>query len=98
VQRSIRVVGISVDPVGKSQDLAASLGLPFPLLSDPELTVIRAYGVTDESNGIAWPSEFLIDQGGSIRWRTTAKSVSSRPSALDVIQAFDAAGRAPSPR
>jgi peroxiredoxin len=88
--RSIRVVGISVDPVEKSRDLAKDLGLGFPLLSDPEMKVIRAYGVADESNDIAWPAEFLLDAGGRIRWRVTAISVGTRPSAADVLRAFDA--------
>jgi peroxiredoxin len=88
--RSIRVVGISVDPLDRSRDLARDLGLDFPLLSDPNLLVIRAYGVADESSGLAWPAEFLIDAGGRIRWRATAASVGTRPSAADVLRAFDA--------
>jgi peroxiredoxin len=92
--RSIRVVGISVDPVEKSADLAKSLGLRFPLLSDPEMTAIRAYGVADEGNGIAWPAEFLIDRGGHVRWRAAATSVGTRPSAVDVLGAFDGDGGA----
>ena len=85
-------MGISVDAVAKSQDLARDLGLTFPLLSDPDLAVIRSYGVADESNEIAWPAEFLIDPDGSIRWRATAQAVSTRPKASDVLAAFDAAG------
>jgi peroxiredoxin len=84
------VVGISVDTVAKSKDLAQSLGLSFPLLSDPDLAVIRAYGVADESNEIAWPSEFLVDRDGTIRWRATAESVGTRPSVADVLRAYDA--------
>lgn len=84
------MVGISVDPIEKSKDLAQSLGLTFPLLSDPDLAVIRAYGVADESNEIAWPSEFIVDRDGTIRWRATAQSVGTRPSAADVLRAYDA--------
>jgi peroxiredoxin Q/BCP len=87
------VVGISVDPLEDSRALVKDLGLSFPLLSDPDLAVIRAYGVADESNGIAWPSEVLVDPGGAIRWRQGAQSVGTRPSAADVLRAFDAAGR-----
>ena len=85
--RAIRVVGISVDPLEDSRALVKDLGLSFPLLSDPDLTVIRAYGVA----GIAWPSEVLVDPGGAIRWRQGAQSVGTRPSAADVLRAFDAA-------
>ncbi len=94
------MLAISVDPVDTSTALAHELGLAFPLLSDPELTVIRAYGVADEGNGIAWPSLFLIergeraDQGGRVRWRSTATSVSVRPTVADVLAAFDAGSAA----
>ncbi len=87
--RHLRVMAISVDPTEKSRALAADKKLEFPLLSDPDLATIRAYGVADESNGIAWPSEFLVDQDGRIRWRATAQAVSTRPSAADVLRAFD---------
>lgn len=90
--RSIRIVAISVDAVEKSRDLAKDLGLTFPLLSDPDLTAIRAYGVEDVGNEIAWPSEFLIDRGGGIRWRATAQSVGTRPTSADILRAFDVAG------
>jgi peroxiredoxin Q/BCP len=89
-------VGISVDEVETSKGFAKDLGLGFPLLSDPDMSVIRAYGVADEGNEIAWPAEFLVDPGGSVRWRATAQRVGTRPSANDVLRAFDAAGgRAP---
>jgi peroxiredoxin len=93
--RNLRVVAISVDPVDKSQDLAREKGLSFALLSDPEMKAIRAYGVADESNGIAWPAEFLVEKGGRIVWRDTAKAVAVRPSTADILNAWDAhAGRA----
>ena len=87
------MVAISVDEVETSKDLAKKLGLAFPLASDPDLRVIRAYGVADESNGIAWPAEFLVDSTGAIRWRTPAKSVDERAPAREVIEAFDALGK-----
>jgi peroxiredoxin len=73
--------------------LAHDHGLTFPLLSDPDLVVTRAYGVADEGNGIPWPAEFLIDSPGVIRWRATAESVGTRPSANDVLRAFDESGK-----
>jgi len=84
---------VSVDPLDESRDLAKSLGLTFDLLSDPDLRVIRAYGVADESNGIAWPAEVLVDPPGTIRWRQSAQSVGKRPSAEDVLKAFDVSER-----
>jgi len=39
------VVGISKDSVASHQKFAEKHGLPFILLSDPELAAIQAYGV-----------------------------------------------------
>jgi peroxiredoxin len=89
----MRVVAISTDPVAKSKALAADLGLTFPLLSDPQLAVIRAYGVADEDNGIAWPAEVIVDPHGAVAWRATAQAVGTRPTVNDVLRAFDASSR-----
>jgi peroxiredoxin Q/BCP len=40
-----QIVGISTDTVESHKGFAAKHGLPFPLLSDPNEEVVRAYGV-----------------------------------------------------
>lgn len=47
-QAGIAVLGISPDEVSKHKKFEQKFGLPFPLLSDPEHTVIDKYGVWDE--------------------------------------------------
>ena len=42
------VIGVSKDSVASHQKFAEKHGLPFILLSDPELTAIQAYGVWQE--------------------------------------------------
>lgn len=66
------VIGISKDSVASHQKFAEKHGLPFILLSDPELTAIRAYGVWQEkklygkvSVGVV-RSTFIIDENGMI--------------------------------
>ena len=66
------VIGISKDSVASHQRFAEKYGLPFILLSDPELTAIQAYGVWQEkklygkvSMGVV-RSTFLIDENGMI--------------------------------
>lgn len=66
------VIGISKDSVASHQKFAEKYGLPFILLSDPELTAIQAYGVWQEkklygkvSMGVA-RSTFVIDENGMI--------------------------------
>ena len=66
------VIGVSKDSVASHQKFAEKHGLPFILLSDPELTAIQAYGVWQEkklygkvSMGVV-RSTFLIDENGMI--------------------------------
>ena len=66
------VIGISKDSVASHKEFAEKHGLPFILLSDPELTAIQAYGVWQEkklygkvSMGVV-RSTFVIDENGII--------------------------------
>jgi len=66
------VIGISKDSVKSHKNFAEKYGLPFILLSDPELKAIQAYDVWQEkkmygkvSMGVV-RSSFLIDEDGMI--------------------------------
>ena len=66
------VIGISKDSAASHQKFAEKHGLPFILLSDPELAAIQAYGVWQEkklygkvSMGVV-RSTFVIDENGMI--------------------------------
>ena len=66
------VIGVSKDSVASHQKFAEKYGLPFILLSDPELSAIQAYGVWQEkklygkvSMGVA-RTTFVIDGNGVI--------------------------------
>ena len=66
------VIGISKDSTASHKKFAEKHGLPFLLLSDPELTAIQAYGVWQEkknygkvSMGVV-RSTFIIDENGVI--------------------------------
>jgi len=72
-----QVLAISVDPPGKSRDIAAKLGIPFPLLSDPDHKVIESFGVLD--GNMAKPSTFVLDTAGVIRWSYLGEDRSDRP-------------------
>ena len=69
---NVVVIGVSKDSVASHQKFAEKHGLPFILLSDPELTAIQAYGVWQEkklygkvSMGVA-RSTFVINENGMI--------------------------------
>lgn len=61
------VLGVSADPLESHQRFAASLELPFRLLSDPEQKVARKYG----SNGESHPKRtvFVIGPDGRVKYR-----------------------------
>ena len=68
------VLAVSVDPAESTRDKLGSAGLDFPLLADPNLEVINAYGVRHAAGGmggvdIARPATFVIDGQGRIVWR-----------------------------
>ena len=66
------VLGVSKDSVASHKKFQEKYNLPFTLLSDPELTVIQAYGVWQEKNmygrktmGVV-RTTYLIDEKGII--------------------------------
>ena len=66
------ILGVSKDSVASHKKFETAHGLPFPLLSDPELKVIRAYDVWKEkknygklSTGVV-RTTYLIDENGII--------------------------------
>ncbi|KAM9863561.1 thioredoxin-dependent thiol peroxidase [Leucobacter sp. BZR 635] len=67
-----RVIGISRDAVDKLGRFAVRDGLEFPLLSDPDTAVHRAYGTFGEKNSYGRivegviRSTFVIDADGKI--------------------------------
>ena len=68
----VAVIGVSKDSAASHQRFAEKHGLPFLLLSDPELSAIQAYGVWQEkklygkvSMGVV-RTTFIIDEAGNI--------------------------------
>jgi len=71
-KKNVAVIGISRDSVASHVKFAQTYGLPFILLSNPELDVIKAYGVWQEKKmygkvrfGVV-RTTFLIDGEGKI--------------------------------
>jgi len=70
--KNIKVIGISKDSVASHLKFAEKYSLPFTLLSDPELSAIKAYGVWQDkklygkvSFGVV-RTTFIIDENGII--------------------------------
>lgn len=70
--KGVEVIGVSRDSISSHVKFAEKHGLPFILLSDPDMTAIRAYGVWQEkklygktSMGVV-RTTFVIDEQGMI--------------------------------
>lgn len=90
VRRGGTLLAVSVDSPEQSARVVERNKLAFPILSDADRAVIRAYGVVHAKgspNGgdIALPSQFLIDRSGRIAWRSIAKRTNVRPDPSEIL-------------
>ena len=91
--KNVAVIGVSKDSEASHRKFAEKYGLPFILLSDPELKAIQAYGVWQEkknygkvSMGVV-RSTYLIDEQGVIA-RVMPK-VKPDTNAADILAALE---------
>jgi peroxiredoxin Q/BCP len=64
----VEILGISPDSVNTHEKFAEMEQLPFPLLSDSEGSMRRAYGVKPTLGLIPGRATFVIDEQGIIRY------------------------------
>jgi peroxiredoxin len=80
-----QTVGISVDSIFTLKVFAQTYNLQFPLLSDFNKKVSKAYGVLQETwvaygyKGVAKRAAFVIDGKGILRYRWTTDAPSNEP-------------------
>ena len=89
-EKDVAVVGISKDSTASHQRFAEKYGLPFILLSDPELEAIKAYDVWQEkklygkvSFGVV-RTTYIIDENGMIE--KTMPKVKPDTNAIDILE------------
>ena len=76
----IAVIAISPDPVADLAEFSATHGITYPLLSDADASVIRAYGILntlldegdegDEEYGIPYPGSYLVGRDGRVEQKS----------------------------
>jgi peroxiredoxin Q/BCP len=77
--------GANVDAPETNRRFAASIGVRFPILSDPQKTVARAYGVLGRSG---FPSRWTFYIGGDGRILAIDKQVTPSTHGADIAQAL----------
>ena len=60
------VVGVSLDSVDSHKNFAGKYHLPFPLISDREKRIAKAYGVLRDTGTSTDRVTFLIDKMGKV--------------------------------
>ena len=86
----VQVIGVSRDSVASHVKFAEKHGLPFILLSDPELSAIQAYGVWQEKKNYGKVTmgvvrtTFIIDENGNIE--KVMKKVKPYTNAAEILE------------
>ena len=84
-ESNTQVLGISVDASPSLKEFGAKNGVTFPLLSDFQREVSRAYGVLSDE-GYANRSTFVIDKEGKIKSIERGNSAISTDGALAAVK------------
>ncbi len=83
------IAAISVDELEDSSDLNRQWNFPFPLLSDPTLKVIDAYGARHVGghgiHDIARPTIIIIDPYRKVRFKYIGKNAVDRPTDNEIL-------------
>lgn len=61
------VLGMSIDKPSDASQLASSLSLSFPLLSDPKMVIVKDYGMEGKEMAMPEMGYAVIDRQGRIR-------------------------------
>jgi hypothetical protein len=85
-------VAISYDSVGALKNFADRQQITYPLLSDPESTIIRAYDILNETVkpgtaafGIPYPGVYVVDTQGKVVAKYFEEDYKDRVSAADIL-------------
>jgi glutaredoxin-dependent peroxiredoxin len=91
---SSQIVGISVDSIYTLSVFAQTYNIQFPLLSDFNKKVSRAYGVLHDTwvawgyKGVSKRAVFVVDARGILRYKWVTDAPSNEPPYDDVISAL----------
>ena len=94
-KRRCAVAGVVVDPPDTNATLARDAGIAYPILADPTLAMIDAYGLRHPAAGpdgqdIAHSASVLIGADGIVRWKSVTDNFRRRPTPTTILAALDA--------
>ena len=84
--RGVTVLALSVDPPEVSLPWVEKKGFTFPVACDPELKVIRDWGLENTDVGdLSLHAVYLMDPDGTVFYRKVARRRAYPPEFLDAI-------------
>ena len=91
--RGIEVAAIIPEPVSALKAFAVRQDIPYPLLSDPDSSIIRRFGLVDartpklkpEDPDLPYAGNFLLDADGRVRARFFEEVVANRRTAGSIL-------------
>ncbi len=92
-KRGLGVAALSYDSLAILKDFATRKRISFPLLSDPDSKVIRAFGIQNEADyapgnlahGVPYPGTFVTDAKGVVRARYFERTYAERRTAASAL-------------
>ncbi len=91
-KRGLNVAAVSYDSVAVLKDFAARRGITFPLLSDEDSKVIRAFGIFNENapqdsfvHGVPNPGTYVLDAAGVVTAKYFEEDYHERVTASDIL-------------
>jgi len=83
------VLAMSVDTPEQASKLAEDLNLAFPVLSDPNVGIVREYGMYSKPMGMPEMGYVVIDKQGRIRTEEVDHQIGEK--ANDILRALRSA-------
>jgi hypothetical protein len=91
-KQGLGLAAVSYDSVEVLQNFADRKHITFPLLSDPESKIIRAFGILNETvkpgtpqSGIPYPGTFVVNAKGTVVSKYFEEDFRERVSASDIL-------------
>ena len=73
------IIAVTPELTGKVQTLVEDMSLPFTVLSDPEMKVVKEYDIYNPDMNWTWPAAFIIDRDGVIQYAFRGASAPNTP-------------------
>jgi len=85
VKLETEILAISSETIEKSGKLSAELGLPYPLLSDPEGRVVEKYTCWLADEKAVLPSVFITDRYGTFYYQCISNEITGLPEREEIF-------------